>query len=319
MKLNLQIDSDHVAPGGRVRGSVEVVEGGRARSLEVRLLRLPQCEYELSVVIEDRVALLQAESELQAGTSYEFELSVPGTATPTCESPHGRIEWMVDVKADVPRGLDFVAERSLLVSVGGTAGPERYDQAATTDIEPVGQMSSMSIWGFLLALAGAGIGAFVLFNDKDGVSSGIIVAGGLILIGLLLLLLRWRRSAGQAKRFSMILDSDSVVRGAEMKGRVEVKDVQDLDGLQVALVCWENYKVVRTHSKGSYVELVTNCMHIESQDQEAASPNFSINVPTSLPPSSTPAALYFEWEVVLKSTGSGRTRIASKPVVVTPS
>lgn len=318
MKLELHLESDCVAPGEHVRGSAHVVEGGRARSLEARLLRMPQSADRSNVIVEDRVELLQAESELPVGGSYDFRLSVPAAAVPTCESPHGRIDWQVDVKADVPHGRDRSAECPLLLSASGATGPEQYDQSAKADVQPSGHVSAKGIWGVILILAGLGLGAFVIYSDTTGTSGGIAVAGGLTLVGVLLLLWSWRSSAGKAKRFSLTLGQDMVARGAELKGRVDLTDFRGLEDIRAALVCWEYYEKETTDSEGrTSVSTVTHCMHFDSQALDPASPEFRIRVPETLPPSSPPAALYFEWEVVATAKRSGRTRAARQPITVT--
>jgi hypothetical protein len=98
-RFQLQLDRERYAPGDPIKGSVLVVEGGRSRSLEVLLQYNEESPDYSEVAVSMSTGPLQ-EGDLTEGTSFDFELALPGDALPNYESRHGALYWEVDVRSD---------------------------------------------------------------------------------------------------------------------------------------------------------------------------------------------------------------------------
>ncbi len=98
-RFALRLDRDAYAPGDVVRGSIEVQEGGRSRSLEAFL--------EFHEESDDYARLADSvgsgplhSGDLEAGATFTFELQLPAGALPSHRSRHGELWWEVDVRSD---------------------------------------------------------------------------------------------------------------------------------------------------------------------------------------------------------------------------
>ncbi len=98
-RLALRLDRDAYAPGDVVRGTVDVLEGGRSRRLQV-LLEFHERSDDYS-----RVARSVESGPLHSGDlpdvgSFSFEVRLPDDALPAYRSSHGELYWEVDACSD---------------------------------------------------------------------------------------------------------------------------------------------------------------------------------------------------------------------------
>jgi hypothetical protein len=122
VRLRVEVDGEPLAPGAAVSGRVVVEEGGRARSLSVRLAFVERTE-DFAKVARDAGTQVIAEGDLADGGVVAFQLRLPQDAAPHVSSPHARIGW--DVRARVDRaGPDPTADRPVELLQGYTA-PDR--------------------------------------------------------------------------------------------------------------------------------------------------------------------------------------------------
>jgi hypothetical protein len=122
VKLHVEVDGEPLAPGAAVSGRVLVEDGGRARSLSVRLAFVERTA-DFEKVARDAGTQVLAEGDLADGTVVPFQLSLPEDAPPQVASAHGRIGW--EVRARVDRaGPDPTADRPVELLQGYTA-PDR--------------------------------------------------------------------------------------------------------------------------------------------------------------------------------------------------
>jgi hypothetical protein len=122
VRLRVEVDGEPLAPGAAVSGRVVVEEGGRARSLSVRLAFVERTE-DFEKVARDAGTQVLAEGDLADGAVVAFQFELPQDAAPHVASPHARIGW--EVRARVDRaGPDPTADRPVEVQQGYTA-PDR--------------------------------------------------------------------------------------------------------------------------------------------------------------------------------------------------
>jgi hypothetical protein len=98
-RLELRLERERYRAGEAVKGSVLVVEGGSSRSLEVSLDYNEETADYLDVASHVSTGSLH-EGELTAGTSFEFELTLPPDALPNYTSEHGELYWQLDARSD---------------------------------------------------------------------------------------------------------------------------------------------------------------------------------------------------------------------------
>lgn len=101
MRLRVEVDREPLAPGAAVSGRVVVEEGGRARSLAVRLAFVERSE-SFEKVARDAGTQVVAEGDLADGAVVSFALRLPDDALPNVATPHGRIGWELRARADRP-------------------------------------------------------------------------------------------------------------------------------------------------------------------------------------------------------------------------
>ena len=113
MKLEIALDSALVSPGGTLKGIVEVLEGGEARSLT---LTVSFCESSPSymAVPFSRSGVIH-EGDLATGQAVTFQFDLPEWAPPGVKSKHAELYWQVEAVADRP-GLDARASRKFQIS-----------------------------------------------------------------------------------------------------------------------------------------------------------------------------------------------------------
>jgi hypothetical protein len=122
VRLRVEVDGEPLAPGAAVSGRVVVEEGGRARSLSVRLAFVERTE-DFEQVARDAGTQVIAEGDLADGAAVAFQLRLPQDAAPHVASPQARIGW--EVRARVDRaGPDPTADRPVELLQGYTA-PDR--------------------------------------------------------------------------------------------------------------------------------------------------------------------------------------------------
>ena len=122
MRLRLDVDGEPLAPGAAVGGRVVVEEGGRARSLSVRLAFVERTE-SFEKVARDAGTLVVAEGDLADGAVLAFSLRLPDDALPNIATQHGRIGW--ELRARVDRaGPDPTVDRPMELLRSNTS-PDR--------------------------------------------------------------------------------------------------------------------------------------------------------------------------------------------------
>jgi hypothetical protein len=122
MRLRVEVDREPLAPGATVSGRVLVEDGGRARSLSVRLAFVERTE-SFERVAREAGAQVLAEGDLADDASVAFQLRLPDDALPHIATPHGRIGW--ELRARVDRaGPDPTVDRAIELLRGYTA-PDR--------------------------------------------------------------------------------------------------------------------------------------------------------------------------------------------------
>jgi hypothetical protein len=122
VRLRVDVGGEPLAPGAAVGGRVVVEDGGRARTLSVRLAFVERTE-DFEKVARDAGTQVVAEGDLADGAVLAFQLRLPDDAAPEIATPHGRIGW--EVRARVDRaGPDPTVDRPIELLRGYTA-PDR--------------------------------------------------------------------------------------------------------------------------------------------------------------------------------------------------
>jgi hypothetical protein len=122
VRLRVEVEGEPLAPGAAVSGRVVVEDGGRARSLSVRLAFVERSA-DFEKVARDADTRVLAEGDLADGSVVAFQLRLPEDALPQVATAHGRIGW--EVRARVDRaGPDPTADRPVEMLQGYTA-PDR--------------------------------------------------------------------------------------------------------------------------------------------------------------------------------------------------
>ena len=122
MRLRVDIDGEPLAPGAAVSGRVVVEEGGRARSLSVRLAFVERTE-SFEKVAREADALVVAEGDLAEGAVLAFSLALPDDALANIATGYGRVGW--ELRARVDRaGPDATVDRPIELLRSYTA-PDR--------------------------------------------------------------------------------------------------------------------------------------------------------------------------------------------------
>ena len=86
MRLHVDVDGEPLAPGAAVSGRVVVEEGGRARSLSVRLAFVERTE-SFEKVARDAGTLVAAEGDLADGAVLAFSLALARRRPPEHRHP----------------------------------------------------------------------------------------------------------------------------------------------------------------------------------------------------------------------------------------
>jgi hypothetical protein len=119
VRVRVDVDGEPLAPGATVSGRVVVEEGGRARSLSVRLAFVERTE-SFEKVAREAGTLVVAESDLVRDAVLAFSLRLPDDALPNIAARHGRIGW--ELRARVDRaGSEATVDRPIELLRGYTA------------------------------------------------------------------------------------------------------------------------------------------------------------------------------------------------------
>ena len=119
MRLRVDVDGEPLAPGAAVSGRVVVEQGGRARSLSVRLAFVEHTE-SFEKVARDAGTLAVAEGDLAEGDVLAFSLRLPDDPPANIATRYGRIGW--ELRARVDRaGPDTTVDRPIELLRGYTA------------------------------------------------------------------------------------------------------------------------------------------------------------------------------------------------------
>jgi hypothetical protein len=117
--VRVDVDGEPLAPGAAVSGRVVVEEGGRARSLSVRLAFVERTE-SFEKVAREAGTLALAEGDLAEGDVLIFSLRLPDDALANIATRYGRIGW--ELRARVDRtGPDLTVDRPIELLRGYTA------------------------------------------------------------------------------------------------------------------------------------------------------------------------------------------------------
>jgi hypothetical protein len=119
VRVRVDVDGEPFAPGAVVRGRVVVEEGGRARSLSVRLAFVERTE-SFEKVAREAGTLVVAEGDLAEDAVLVFSLRLPDDALPNIAARYGRIGW--ELRARVDRaGPDPTVDQPIELLRGYTA------------------------------------------------------------------------------------------------------------------------------------------------------------------------------------------------------
>jgi hypothetical protein len=99
MRVRVEVDGEPFAPGAAVSGRVVVEEGGRARSLSLRLAFVERTE-SFEKVAREAGTVPVAEGDLAEGDALAFSLRLPDDAMPNVATRHGRIGWELRARVD---------------------------------------------------------------------------------------------------------------------------------------------------------------------------------------------------------------------------
>jgi hypothetical protein len=116
VRLRVDVDREPLAPGDAVAGRVVVEDGGRARSLFVRLALVERTKdfHALARVAGEEVV---ADGDLADGAVVPFALRLPPDAPPTIATAHARLGWELRARAD-RLGPDAHVDRPIEVDRG---------------------------------------------------------------------------------------------------------------------------------------------------------------------------------------------------------
>jgi hypothetical protein len=98
-RFELRLDRERCAPGETISGTIDVLEGGPSRSLEMLLAYKEETEEYAAVANSISSGPLHT-GDLTTGMSFEFELALPADAFPNYRSEHGELYWELDVKSE---------------------------------------------------------------------------------------------------------------------------------------------------------------------------------------------------------------------------
>jgi hypothetical protein len=98
-RFQVELERARHAPGGTIRGTILVLEGGPSRSLEVLLEFKEESKGASGVATSVSTGSLH-DGDLETGMSFGFELTLPEDAFPIYRSEHGELYWQLDVKSD---------------------------------------------------------------------------------------------------------------------------------------------------------------------------------------------------------------------------
>jgi hypothetical protein len=99
VRVRVDVAGEPFAPGAAVSGRVVVEQGGRARSLSVRLAFVERTE-RFEKAARDAGTLVVAEGGLAEGVVLAFSLRLPDDALPNIAGGHGRIGWELRARID---------------------------------------------------------------------------------------------------------------------------------------------------------------------------------------------------------------------------
>jgi hypothetical protein len=98
-RFQLRVERQGYTAGDTVTGSVEVLDGGRSRLLEVSLDYNEKTKDCLDLGTRAGSKRLH-EGEVTTGMSFPFALTLPTDALPNYQSAHGELYWEVHFRAD---------------------------------------------------------------------------------------------------------------------------------------------------------------------------------------------------------------------------
>jgi hypothetical protein len=120
VRLALELDSDRVAPGERVDGRIEVLEGGPSRSLTLTLSFHERSRDYFAVAYSSGSVVHQG--ALASGQTIAFDFTLPAEAPPSLVAEHSELWWELEVQSDEP-GPDTFARRRMEVAANRDPTP----------------------------------------------------------------------------------------------------------------------------------------------------------------------------------------------------
>lgn len=115
--------------GGEVLGTVTPMKDlSKARGVDISLAYREGTEN--MIHFEPYAAVTVGEGGVEKGDELPFELTLPITAVPSCESKHALVGWTVWAQADIKRGQDVKGFEFIDVTPGPTP-PTRIPRGRT--------------------------------------------------------------------------------------------------------------------------------------------------------------------------------------------
>jgi hypothetical protein len=112
-KLAIELDKASFGSGDPVSGSVNIIEGGKSRSLSLQLVYREKTADVEDAELELPATLLH-QGDLETGGTCSFTVVLPDDAPPAYASEHGEMYWCVVARSD-EFGPDTVLERRVEV------------------------------------------------------------------------------------------------------------------------------------------------------------------------------------------------------------
>lgn len=99
MRIEIALDATAVAPGDTVRGRVRIVDGGRGRAVEVRLVFAETTPGDRHAAVV-RSAGVIGQAPFETGQEFAFAIPLPADAPPPVRLARCTLGWEIDATVD---------------------------------------------------------------------------------------------------------------------------------------------------------------------------------------------------------------------------